>query len=452
MLRSFMREEDPALGRSDSKGAAHGELSVVGLFAGIGGLEEGFRRRGHHAILLSETDSAARRVLEHRFPEASINGDVRRLGVLPESDVVTAGFPCQDLSQVGRCMGIYGPDSGLIGKVFDLLQASRSAPRWLLLENVPFMLRLDGGRAIQSIVQALDDMGWAWAYRTIDARAFGLPQRRRRVILLASRGSDPRQALFGTDAGPPEERSRANHACGFYWTEGNTGLGWAVDAIPPLKGGSALNIPSPPAVWFPRRRLIATPTIEDAERLQGFSPGWTKPAELEPKGKLRRWRLVGNAVSVPMAEWIAERLSLREVYDSRSDNELETAAGWPCAGWGFAGKHGHPSVSEWPVRFPYHHLAAFLRREIVPLSRKATAGFLSRLQASRLRYERTFLDDLRHHIAGHDDCEAPRSGHPEHEPTHVGDEGPRQPAGAIAAVRSAPARAPVPGARWATPR
>jgi DNA (cytosine-5)-methyltransferase 1 len=288
-------------------------------------------------------------------------------------------------------------------------------------------------------------------YRTIDARAFGLPQRRRRVILLASRESDPRPALFGMDAGPPEERSRANHACGFYWTEGNTGLGWAVDAIPPLKGGSALNIPSPPAIWFPRRRLVATPTIEDAERLQGFDPGWTRSAALEPKGKLRRWRLVGNAISVPMAEWIAGRLSLGEVYDSRSDTELATAAGWPCAGWGFAGKRGLPNVSEWPIRLPYHHLAAFLRQEVVPLTRKATAGFLSRLEASSLHYAQAFLDDLRHHLAGHDDREAPRSGHPEYEPTHVGDEGPRQPAGAIAALRSAPARAPVPGARWVAP-
>jgi hypothetical protein len=52
-------------------------------------------------------------------------------------------------------------------------------------------------------------------------------------------------------------------------TEGNTGLGWAIDAVPPLKGGSALHIPSPPAIWFPRRRLVAvrrskTPSVSRA--------------------------------------------------------------------------------------------------------------------------------------------------------------------------------------------
>lgn len=204
MHRPSMREEHPPLGPPCAKTAAHAELTITGLFSGIGGLEEGFRRRGHHGLFLCEADPAARRVLEYRFPRASLSTDVRDLKGLPKSDVVTAGFPCQDLSQVGRCMGISGPDSCLIGKVFDLLRSSRSAPRWLVLENVPFMLRLDNGRAIQSIVQALDGMGWAWAYRTIDARAFGLPQRRRRVILLASRESDPRPALFGTDAGPPK--------------------------------------------------------------------------------------------------------------------------------------------------------------------------------------------------------------------------------------------------------
>jgi len=68
-------------------------------------------------------------------------------------------------------------------------------------------------------------------------------------------------------------RPRGSHACGFYWTEGNIGLGWAVDSVPPLKGASALHIPSPPAIWFPRRRLIAVPAIEDAERLKLSLPG-----------------------------------------------------------------------------------------------------------------------------------------------------------------------------------
>ena len=121
------------------------------------------------------------------------------MSAIPECDVITAGFPCQDLSQVGRTKGISGSESSLINEVFRLLVSAPTKVRWLVLENVPFMLRLQRGRAIQEITQSASRLGWQWAYRTVDTRAFGLPQRRRRVILLASRSEDPRPILLGQD-------------------------------------------------------------------------------------------------------------------------------------------------------------------------------------------------------------------------------------------------------------
>src|SRR5204862_5046434 len=139
--------------------------------------------------------------------------------------------------------------------------------------------------------------GWRWAYRVVDTRAFGLPQRRRRVLLLASQESDPRAALFDEQIIPKERELRPESWCGFYWTEGLRGLGWAVDAVPTLKGGSTIGIPSPPAIWVPKTDDIGTPEIRDAERLQGFEADWSLPA-LEASGLRRshRWKLVGNAV------------------------------------------------------------------------------------------------------------------------------------------------------------
>ena len=85
--------------------------------------------------------------------------------------------------------------------------------------------------------------------------------------------------------------------CGFYWTEGLRGLGWAIDAVPTLKGGSTLGIPSPPAIWIQGQRTSPTnPDIRDAERLQGFPSDWTEVAR-ENGGRGARWKLVGNAVS-----------------------------------------------------------------------------------------------------------------------------------------------------------
>jgi DNA (cytosine-5)-methyltransferase 1 len=373
------------------------KYSVVGIFAGIGGIEKGFHIEGHESIMLCEADLHARKVLARHFADAKLTEDVRNLKTLPECDVVTAGFPCQDLSQAGRLRGIQGPNSGLIDELFRLLQKSR--PQWLVLENVPFMLRLERGHAIERIVSRLEELGFNWAYRTVDARAFGLPQRRRRVVILASRQADPRSVLLNQDAPPIAQNGRGAHACGFYWTEGNTGLGWAIDAVPPLKSGSGVHIPSPPAIWFPRRRFIAVPTIQAAERLQGFDAGWTELDGEGSKSARGRWRLVGNAVSVPFSQWIAQRLTTSETYSDGSDQPIEPNRSWPPAGWGFEGRRASSAASEWPVSQPAQHLARFVGNDIAPLSRKASAGFLGRLERSRLRYEEAFRSDLKHHIS-----------------------------------------------------
>ena len=254
--------------------SAHSEtgLRVAGLFAGIGGIELGLHRAGHRSVLLNEIEPGAQTVLRARFPGIELTGDVCDLRSLPDVDFVAAGFPCQDLSQAGRTIGIRGSRSGLVDKVFQLLETAD--PRWLLLENVPFMLQLDRGRAMQHLTTELGRLGFRWAYRVVDARSFGMPQRRQRVLLLASRDDDPRPVLFADDAGEPRERDPVGLACGFYWTEGIRGLGWAVDAIPTLKGGSTIGIPSPPAVWMPDG-LVGTPDLRDAERLQGFPRDWT---------------------------------------------------------------------------------------------------------------------------------------------------------------------------------
>jgi DNA (cytosine-5)-methyltransferase 1 len=420
--RAIMQDEGLAdIGRSVSLSGLsaphHRSLSVVGVFAGIGGIEKGFQTEGHESILFCEADQAARLVLSCRFPGVDLSDDVRKLGALPTCDVVTAGFPCQDLSQAGRLRGIAGPNSGLIDVLLNLLEKARPRPEWVVLENVPFMLKLDRGRAVEQIVTRLEHLGYAWAYRTVDARAFGLPQRRRRVVILASRHGDPRLPLLGVDGGPPPNPKRSSHACGFYWTEGNTGLGWAVDATPPLKGGSGLHIPSPPALWFPRRRLIAVPSIEDAERLQGFPPGWTSMSDGDERIARQRWRLVGNAVSVPLAKWIASRLRVFGDYDDLADLELKLGARWPSAAWGVAGRRGASRVSEWPIVEEQKHLASFLSQQPKPLSRKATAGFLSRLERSTLRAKPEFLADLRHHITRHDNEEFTRSQNTQRENT-----------------------------------
>jgi DNA (cytosine-5)-methyltransferase 1 len=375
------------------------DQTAVGLFAGIGGIERGLARAGIQSELLCEVDPGAVAVLGRRMPKAPLHLDISTLRSIPKVDVVAAGFPCQDLSQAGRTAGIHGERSGLVDHAFRLVRKSAGGPKWLLLENVPFMLQLDRGRAMLHLTTELEAMGFMWAYRVVDARAFGLPQRRLRVILLASRTEDPRSVLFADNAVPRLPTDPELHACGFYWTEGTRGLGWAVDAVPTLKGGSTIGIASPPAIRLAHDRSLVTPSIEDAERLQGFPSGWTAPS-VEDAGtrKGHRWKLVGNAVSVPMAEWVGHCLAEPRDYDISTDTPLLAGSAWPTAAWGRSGVTFQTHISQWPVRRRYRHLESFIKDPSL-LSRRATAGFLSRAENGRLRFVDGFLDDVRIHLA-----------------------------------------------------
>lgn len=372
-------------------------VETAALFAGIGGIELGLAEHGFSTTLFCEWDAAASAVLEERFPEcARFHGDVRTLESIPRGvEFLTAGFPCQDLSQAGKTAGIEGARSGLVGEVFRLLR-KRRVPR-VLIENVPFMLQLGRGRALDVIMNALEELGYSWAYRVIDARAFGLPQRRERVYILAALDEDPRDVLLSDDTGEPEGASwKPGRSFGFYWTEGIRGLGAAVEAIPTLKGGSTIGIPSAPAIVLPDGS-VGTPDIRDAERLQGFPIDWTLPAAATARASFR-WKLVGNAVNVSAASWIGSKLVTPAPYDDSMDAALHHGASWPRAAWSRAGKRFTARVSAWPIRkrgLPIHE---FLRYPLKPLSAKATAGFLSRARRGSLRFPPHFLATLDAHL------------------------------------------------------
>lgn len=390
---------DPPIQQQLEEGNAGAKrsLAIAGLFAGIGGLELGLGYEGHRTAMFCEIDPAAKAVLQARFPSIPLESDVRQLDSLPEHvDLLVGGFPCQDLSQAGKMAGIEGTRSGLVGEVFRLLR-KRKTP-WVLLENVPFMLRLAKGRALDVIISELEYLGYQWAYRVVNTQAFGIPQRRERVFLIASLEEDPRNVLFADEAGePPEEKWTPGCAFGFYWTEGLRGLGAGVDCIPTLKGGSTIGIPSPPAILMPDG-CVVTPDIRDAERLQGFPSDWTAPAETVAK-RGARWKLVGNAITVNVAQWIGARLAVPGSYDGSNDIPLRSRGSWPKAAWNIgAGRHV-ARLSAYPVRHERTALHEFLEFPTRLLSLKATAGFLSRARASSLRFPPDFLEFVAGHLS-----------------------------------------------------
>jgi DNA (cytosine-5)-methyltransferase 1 len=143
---------------------------------------------------------------------------------------------------------------------------------------------------------------------------------------------------------------------------------------------------------------IVTPDIRDAERLQGFPADWTMPANAGSNRRNGpRWRLVGNAVSVPIFRWVGQRLANPLEYDHSADSQLSAKA-WPVAAWNLGTGVHAAQVSRWPKRFKRPALAEFLRFPGRPLSLRAAKGFQSRAEASSLRFPKGFLDALARHI------------------------------------------------------
>lgn len=382
-------------------------FNITALFGGIGGMELGFHRRGHRTTLFCENDPEATAVLSKHFPEIPINFDVRETEKLasdvnPRSNLLTAGFPCTDLSQVGRTLGFDGAQSGLVRKVFDLLD-QRPFPN-ILIENVPNWRVLHRGQYLTEVLEALEGRGYRWAYRTIDARAFGLPQRRLRLFVFASLEMDPRRALFSGDVIPSEQTYSLDEAAhGFYWTEGNRGLGWGEDCIPTLKGGSAVGVPAPPAIVLPGGTII-TPHLRDGERLQGFAGDWTNlnvvPSRFGSRefNQRKRWMLIGNAVNVEVSSWIAENLTRTPRSFDLDGDLMETGQRWPSAAWFDGSVRRSVQRGSWPVRKASVPLASFLADGGRLLSLRACQGFCKRLIKSPLRVAPEFKTALAAHL------------------------------------------------------
>lgn len=372
---------------------------MVSLFAGIGGFELAFRSIGVETTLMCEIDAVAKHVLSTNIPNVPIVEDVCTLDSIPnDTDILCAGFPCQDLSSVGGKKGLAGTRSSLVKEVFRILRSQKT--EWVVFENVSFMLSLNNGEAIHTIVEELEELGYNWAYRTLDSISF-VPQHRCRVFVIASLHYDPRNVILSDEI--KEDIGKVSYTdfkkpIGFYWTEGKYALGMINDGIPTLKAGSTIGIPSPPAIVFPNGE-VSMPDIRDAERLQGFPPDWTLPAQDISKPSIR-WRLVGNAVTVDTVAWIARKIICPKVYDYQKDKPLtftEKKRNWPKAAWGINGKRFESTVSKFVQDRAAKSLTEFLLFPRKQLSLKATTGFEKRLQNGRMNCPQYFKEAIHQH-------------------------------------------------------
>lgn len=372
-------------------------LSMVSLFAGIGGFELGFRNVGIKTIMSCEIDRIASYVLSSNFHETEIVPDICTLSKLPQNtDILCAGFPCQDLSSIGVKKGLEGERSSLVKQVFRLLQISK--PEWVIFENVPYMLRLKKGETIKIIVDSLESLGYDWAYRVVNSLSF-VPQHRPRVYIVASLHNNPMDVLLSEDSNHTPSKitiTDFTEPCGFYWTEGKYALGLYQNGIPTLKVGSSIGIPSAPAIAFPNGN-IASPDIRDAERFQGFPADWTKSAEEIAKPS-SRWKLVGNAVTVNIVEWIANKLINPIHYESTNDKPLYPHDKWPNSAYSINGQRFISNSSSFPIYREDINLSQFLQFPCKPLSLKAITGFIKRMNTGTVKCPSFFHSAINNYL------------------------------------------------------
>lgn len=134
----------------------------------------------------AEIDPFASAVLAYRFPEVHNLGDFTQIDSAGTVDLLVGGTPCQSFSVAGHRLGLDDPRGNLTLEFLRL--AARARPRWVVWENVPGVLSIDCGRTFGTVLCTLANLGYGIAYRVLDAQFFGVPQRRRRVFVVAHLG------------------------------------------------------------------------------------------------------------------------------------------------------------------------------------------------------------------------------------------------------------------------
>lgn len=228
-------------------------MRFISLFSGIEAASVAWGPLGWEAAAFAEIEPFPCAVLKYRFPDVPNLGDVTKIdwrSFIEESgpvDLVCGGSPCQSFSIAGGREGLDG-ESRLMYEYIRAVDEVR--PRWLLWENVPGVFSIDGGRAFGILIDALEELGYGLAWRTLDAQFFGVAQRRRRCFVVGHIGDVGRAAAVLFDAESVRgntltgrekraalaEDARGRVACGFVPGMGAKagGIGFELEQSPTL--------------------------------------------------------------------------------------------------------------------------------------------------------------------------------------------------------------------------
>ncbi len=163
------------------------KIKFIDLFAGIGGFRLGMEKNGFECVYSCEINEHACQVYEANYGVNPM-GDITKLNPkeLPEFDILCAGFPCQTFSICGKQKGFHDTTRGTL--FFDICRIlEEKQPKAFILENVQNLEKHDKGNTLYVMMQALNELGYSVTYRILNAKDFGVPQNRERIIIVGNR-------------------------------------------------------------------------------------------------------------------------------------------------------------------------------------------------------------------------------------------------------------------------
>jgi DNA (cytosine-5)-methyltransferase 1 len=279
---------------------------------------------GWEPAWFSEIDPFPAAVLGHHYPAITNHGDFTEIHkhVEPGSiDVLVGGTPCQSFSITGLRKGMDDSRGNLALEFLRLAKAIQ--PTWIVWENVVGVLSSGGGRDFGSFLGALEQLGFRWAYRVLDAQGFGVPQKRRRVYLVGHLGPGANHAALSLFECPflpaiaPEIGQVREAPAGVrpdgtgqhglvYGMTGDETPKFLYECLPTIRssqGGEGIMVSNGKV-----RRL----TVAEIEKAMGFPRDYTKVPyrgrDAESCPERPRVAALGNSMVVPVMAWIGRRI------------------------------------------------------------------------------------------------------------------------------------------------
>ena len=292
-------------------------IRCIDLFCGIGGFRLAAERQGWKCVFSSDIDEGCRSAYEANFGETPV-GDIKTVDatLIPDHDVLLAGFPCQPFSICGSMKGFQDARGTLFFDIARIIHEKR--PRAFVLENVKLLVGHNRGRTLKRILQVLEELGYFVDFRVLNALSFGVPQKRERVFILGFQRAlefpwpegrksiqplesilevrPPRSAFASLAIRESRKRAHTPTCHPSIWHENKSGHISSYPYSCALRAGASYNY----LLVNGERRL----TPREMLRLQGFPDSYKIVCTPSQSRKQ-----AGNSVAVPVVQAVLEAVS-----------------------------------------------------------------------------------------------------------------------------------------------